>query len=94
MLITLYHRTFPVKDAPFSVSFAPPDAAQRHTFTADGKVYEAECKEVKIMAPDDAKLDPLRNLLSWVGTDGPIKATAKEVFELARTKAQGFRTVK
>ena len=94
MLITLYHRTFPVKDAPFSVSFAPPDAAQRHTFTADGKVYEAECKEVKIMAPDDAKLDPLRNLLSWAGTDGPIKATAKEVFELARTKAQGFRTVK
>ena len=94
MQITLYHRTYPVKDAPFAVSFVPPDASQRHTFTANGRVYEAECREVKVIVPDDAKLDVLRNLLGWAGDNGPTKATAKEVFELARTKAQGFRTVK
>lgn len=94
MQITLYRRSFPVEGAPMAVSFVPPDAAQRHTFTANGKVYEAEFREVLIAVPDGATIDPLKNLLCWSGDKGPIKSTAKEVFELARTRASGFRTVK
>jgi hypothetical protein len=94
MQITLYHRTFPVADAPFAVSFVPPDATQRHTFSANGKVYEAEFKEVHIVVPDGATFDPLKNLLGWAGDKGPMKSTAKEVYELARTKAPGFKMVK
>lgn len=94
MQIKLYHRTFPVADAPFAVSFVPPDATQRHTFTANGKVYEAEFKEVLIIVPDGATFDPLKNLLAWTGDKGPIKSTAKEVYELAKAKAPGFRAVK
>jgi hypothetical protein len=94
MQITLYHRTFPVPDAPFAVSFAPPAAAQRHTFTAGGQVYEAEHREVLVTVPDDAKLDVVKNLLVWTGEAGPTKSTAREVYELARSKAPGFRAVK
>jgi len=94
MQVTLYHRTYPVKDAPVAVSFAPPDAAQRHTFTAGDRVYEAEFREVLIVVPDGATLDPIKNLLSWSGDQGPMKSTAKEVFELARARASGFRVVK
>jgi hypothetical protein len=92
--ITLYHRTYPVEGAPFAVSFAPPDATQRHTFTVGGRVYEAECRPLKVNVPEGATLDLLKNLLCWTGEAGPTKSTAKEVFELARTKAAGFRTVK
>jgi hypothetical protein len=94
MQITLYQRTFPAPDSPVSVSFAPPDTAQRHTYTAGGKVYEAVFREVLVAVPDDAKLDVLKNLLCWAGDKGPTKSTAKEVMELARTKAPGFRAVK
>jgi len=45
MQITLYHRTYPVKDAPVSLSLVPFATHQRHTFTAAGAVHEAECKE-------------------------------------------------
>jgi hypothetical protein len=94
MQITLHHRTFAVKDAPFSVSLLPFATSQRHTFTHEGTVYEAVCKEVQIVVPDDAKIDPVRNLLSWTGDKGVVKSTAREVFELVRTRVSGFRMAK
>ena len=94
MQITLYYRSYPVADAPFAVSFVPPDATQRHTFTSGKKIYEAEFKEVHVIVPDGATIDPLKNLLAWSSDKGPMKSTAKEVYELARTKASGFKAVK
>jgi hypothetical protein len=94
MQITLHHRTYPVKDAPFSVSLLPFATSQRHTFTHDGTVYEAVCKEVQIVVPDDAKIDPVRNLLCWGGEKGQVKSTAREVFEMVRSRASGFRMAK
>jgi len=57
-------------------------------------VYEAECRELEIIVPDDAKLDTLKNLLSWSGDQGLMKSTAKEVFEFAQARVSGFRTGK
>jgi hypothetical protein len=91
MQITLYHRSYPVAGAPVSVSLVPDSAAQRHTFTVGGKVYEAERKELRVVVPDDAKLDVMKNLLCWAGDHGPVKSTAKEVFDLAEAGASGFR---
>ena len=42
MQITVYHRSYPVADAPVALSLVPTSADQRHTFTAGGRVYEAE----------------------------------------------------
>jgi hypothetical protein len=92
--ITLYQRTYPVKDAPVALSLVPHDRSQRHTFTVGDTVYEAECKEVRVVIPDEAKIDPLRNLVSWDGDTGPVKSTAREVFDLARAGVSGFRMVK
>jgi hypothetical protein len=94
MQITLYHRSYPVKDAPTAVSFVPFSAAQRHTFTADGTVYDAERRELLVIVPDDAKLDTLKNLLSWGGDKGRMKSTATEVFAFAQSNVSGFRLVK
>jgi hypothetical protein len=94
MQITLYQRTYPVKDAPVALSLVPHDRHQRHTFTVGDKVYEAECKEVRVIIPDDAKIDPLKNLVSWVGDKGPVKSTAREVFDLAHAGVSGFRMAK
>jgi hypothetical protein len=91
MKITLYQRTYPVKGSPVALSLVPHDRNQRHTFTVGDKVYEAECGEVRVIIPDDAKIDPLRNLVSWGGDAGPVKSTAREVFDLARTGVSGFR---
>ena len=70
MQITLYRRSYPVADAPVALSFVPDSADQRHTFTAGGKVYEAERRELRVVVPDDAKLDLLKNLLCWAGDKG------------------------
>ncbi len=94
MQITLYQRTYPVKDAPVAVSLVPHDRNQRHTFTVGDKVYEAECRELQIIIPDDAKIDPLKNLVSWDSETGPVKSTAREVFDLASAGLSGFRIVK
>lgn len=93
MQITLYRRSFPVADAPVALSLVPDPVDQRHTFTAEGRVYEAERREVRVLVPDGAKLDLLRNLLCWAGDKGPVKSTAKEVFDLAQARASGFRVV-
>jgi hypothetical protein len=91
--ITLYHRSYPVAGAPFAVSFVPDSAAQRHTFTAAGQVYEAERRELQVVVPDDAHLDMARRLLAWAGAEGPVKSTAKEVYDLAGARASGFQMV-
>jgi hypothetical protein len=90
MQITMYHRTYPVAGAPVAVSLVPYSNDQRHTYTANGKVYEAVRKEVKVIVPDDAKLDVLKNLLCWAGATGPMKSTAREVYDLAEAGTSGF----
>jgi hypothetical protein len=94
MQITLYRRSFPVKDAPVALSLVPLPASQRHTYTAGGKEYEAKHSEVHVIVPDDAKLDVMKNLLCWSGSGGPMKSTAKEVFDLAEAGTSGFKLVK
>jgi hypothetical protein len=91
MQITLYRRSYPVADAPVALSLVPYPADQRHTFTAGGRVYEAERQELRVVVPDDAKLDALKNLLCWVGDKGLVKSTAKEVLGLAEARLSGFR---
>ena len=91
MQITLYRRSYPVAGAPVALSLVPSSADQRHTFSVEGKVYEAERRELRIIVPGDAKLDVLKNLLCWGGSNGPVKSTAKEVFDLAEASVSGFR---
>ena len=91
MQITLYQRSYPVADAPVALSFVPDSADQRHTFTVGGRVYAAERRELRVVVPEDAKIDALKNLLCWAGPKGPVKSTAKEVFDLAEARASGFR---
>jgi hypothetical protein len=87
----MYHRSYPVAGAPVALSLVPYSNDQRHTFTFEGKVYEAERRELQVIVPDDAKLDVLKNLLCWSGEKGPMKSTAKEVYDLAEAKLSGFR---
>jgi len=94
MQITLYRRSFPVIGAPVALSLVPFSADQRHTFTVEGKVYEAERGELRVSVPDDAKVDTFRNRLAWTGVSGPMKSTASEVYDFARAKVSGFRTLK
>ena len=91
MQITLYLRSYPVAGAPVALSLVPYPAGQRHTFTAGGQVYEAEWRELRVVVPDGAKIDALKNLLGWAGPNGPVRSTAKEVFDLAEARASGFR---
>jgi hypothetical protein len=94
MQITLYRRSFPGTDAPVALSFAPAASTARYTFQVGDQVYEAEHTEVRVVAPDGATVDPLRNLLSWPGDGGRVKSTAKEVFDLAQARSAGFRMAK
>jgi hypothetical protein len=94
MQITLYRRSYPVADAPASLSLVPDPAHQRHTFASGGRVYEAERREILVVVPDDATLDPWKNLLCWASDKGPVKSTAKEVFDLAEARVSGFRLAK
>lgn len=94
MQITLYKRTYPVKGAPVALSLTPHADHQRHTFTVGDTVYEAKCREFRVIVPDDARVDPLTNRLSWNGGKGMVKYTAKEVFDLAHAGASGFRMAK
>ncbi|VTT98626.1 unnamed protein product [Gemmataceae bacterium] len=91
MQITLYRRSYPIAGSPVAHSFAPDQASQRHTFTAEGKVYESSCREVQVTVPDGAKLDVLRNVLCWTGPSGAVRSTAQEVFDLATAGERGFR---
>lgn len=91
MTITVYQRTFPVQDSPVSLSFVPFAHGQRCTFPVGDRVYEATYAEIRIAVPDDAKVNPLRNLLGWGGEKGRVNSTAKEVYALALARSKGFR---
>ena len=52
MKITLYVRTYPVKDAPVALSLVPFPPSQRHTYTRDGAVYDAVSGEMRVTVPD------------------------------------------
>jgi hypothetical protein len=91
MKITLYRRSYSVADAPVAVSFGPDPAYQRHTFMAGGRVYEAERRELRVIVPTGATLDTRKHRLCWAGNQGPVKSTAKEVFDLAEARVSGFR---
>jgi hypothetical protein len=94
MQITLYLRTYPVVGSPITLSFAPDVAGQRHTFTADGREYEAEHRGVRVVVPDDAKVDLLGRVLVWNGDEGTVKLTARQVYDLAKSRASGFRNLR
>ena len=91
MQITLYRRSYPATDAPVSLSLVPDHAEQHHTFTVLGREYAAERREIRVVVPDGARLDVLRNRLCWAGPQGSVKSTARDVFDLAEALAPGFR---
>jgi hypothetical protein len=93
MKITLYVRTFPVKGAPVALSFVPTPPDQKHTYTHEGKVYDAVCREMKVLVPDGSVLDLDRKFLCWTGDKGKVKSTVNEVYELVQAHASGFGTV-
>jgi hypothetical protein len=90
--ITLYVRTYPVKGAPVSLSLFPCPPRQRHTFTSEGKVYEAVHRQRQVVVPDGAVVDADRKLLTWAGDAGRVQSTAAEVLALAEEKLSGFCT--
>ena len=92
MRITLYVRTYPVKDAPVAMSLVPFPPHQRHTYTRDGKVYDAVSREMRVVVPDGSVIDADRKVLCWAGDAGPVKSTVDEVYELVRANAPGFGT--
>jgi hypothetical protein len=92
MKITLYVRTYPVKDAPVSLSLVPFPTGPRHTYTRDGKVYDAVSREMSVIVPDGSVIDAFRKLLCWEGDAGPVKSTVREVYDLVQVRAPGFGT--
>ncbi len=92
MKITLYVRTYPVKDAPITLSLVPFPSGQKCTYTRDGKVYDAVSREMMVNVPDGSELDYEKKLLCWAGDTGKMKSTANEVYELVKANASGFRT--
>lgn len=92
MKITLYVRTYPVKDAPVALSLVPFPPHQKHTYTRDGKVYDAVSREMKVTVPDGSVVDTERKVLCWAGGTGQVKSTVNEVYELVKAHASGFGT--
>jgi len=92
MKITLYVRTYPVKDAPVALSFVPTPPDQKHTYTRDGKVYDAVSREMKVTVPDGSVFDIDRKFLCWTGDKGKVKSTVNEVYALVQAHASGFGT--
>lgn len=91
LIITVYHRKFPVKGSPACASLVPYPTHQRHTYTVDNQVYEASFHESRVEVPDDSTIDQLKNLLCWSDTKGKMKSTAAEVLEFAKAKSGAFR---
>ena len=92
MKITLYVRTYLVKDAPVALSLVPFPLGQKHTFTRDGKVYEAVSREMSVTVPEGSVINTERRLLCWAGDKGQVKSTVDEVYELVKAHASGFGT--
>jgi hypothetical protein len=92
MKITLFVRTYLVKDAPVALSLVPFPPHQRHTFTREGQVYDAVSRELRVLVPEGSVIDADKKLLCWAGDTGPVKSTVKEVYELVQAHASGFGT--
>jgi hypothetical protein len=90
MKITLYVRTYPVKDAPVAMSLVPFPAGQKCTYTRDGQVYDAVSREMRVSVPDGSVVDAERKVLCWNGDTGKVKSTVNEVYELVKASASGF----
>jgi hypothetical protein len=90
MTITLYVRTYPVKDAPVALSLVPFPTSQRHTYTRDGTVFDAVSREMRVTVPDGSVVDAERKVLRWAGDKGPVMSTVNEVYELVKARAPGF----
>jgi hypothetical protein len=90
MKLTLYVRTYPVKDAPVALSLVPFPTSQKHTYTRDGKVYEAVSREMRVTVPDGSVIDADRKFLCWTGDKGKVKSTVNEVYALVQAGASGF----
>ena len=90
MKLTLYVRTYPVKDAPVAYSLVPFLTHQKHTYTRDGMVYEAVSREMRVTVPDGSVVDAERKVLRWAGDKGPVVSTVNEVYELVKARAPGF----
>lgn len=91
MTLTLYQRTYPVKDAPVSLSFVPYTIGQRCTFPVGDRVYEATYSEIRVAVPEGARVNAIRNVLNWDDEKGRVNSTAKEVHALAVARSKGFR---
>jgi hypothetical protein len=92
MQLTLYVRTYPVKDAPVALSLFPWPLHQKCTYTRGGKVYDAVNQEMRVMVPDGSVIDPDRRVLCWTGEQGKVKSTVNEVYELVKAHTSGFGT--
>ena len=92
MKITLYVRTYPVKDAPVALSLVPFPPHQKHTYTRDGAVYEAVSREMRVTVPDGSVVDVEKKLLCWGENPAKTKSTVNEVYELVKAGASGFGT--
>ena len=92
MKLTLYVRTYPVKDAPVALSLLPFPPHQKHTYTRDGKIYDAVGREMTVRVPDGSVIDADRKLLCWDGGTGKTKSTVNEVYDLVKSHASGFGT--
>jgi hypothetical protein len=90
MKLTLFVRTYPVKDAPVALSFFPCPAHQRHTFTHGATVYDSVSREMEVTVPDGAVVDPDRRLLRWAGNEGKVTSTVNEVYDLVQASTSGF----
>jgi hypothetical protein len=90
MKITLYVRTYPVKDAPVALSLVPFPLHQKHTYTREGRVYDAVNREMRVTVPDGSTIDTDKKLLCWAGDKGPVKSTVNEVYALVQAHASGF----
>jgi hypothetical protein len=87
-----YVRTYPVKDAPVALSLIPFPPHQKHTYTREGKVYDAVNREMSVIVPDESVIDTDRKLLCWAADTGSVKSTVNEVYELVQAHASGFGT--
>ena len=72
MKITMYLRTYPVAGAPVTVSLVPFSLHQKHTYTFEGKVYDAVRREFQVTVPEGAVVDTDKKLLAWTGDKGYV----------------------
>jgi hypothetical protein len=91
MTFTLYQRTFPVAEAPVTLSVSPFHTDVKNRFPSGGEVYEAAYSKVRVIGPDGTKVERPNKRVTWDGDKGRVNSTAQEVFDMARAGTSGFR---